>query len=508
MAKQRAKFSRSRLREAYLQDLAAAWAEGRRLHPGETPYAFVLYGTEGRIRLGPCLLTEEGLTKVAQRYVKKEIYETVDKAREALRFSVTDSPYFNELQELIPTVDALVEPSIQELDEEAGYKRLGQAAIEALVQLDEQGLFGKGRSRERIVLLAILEGTEDDWLASSAKKLNPKAVYEHFKKHTQVKGTYGDCEAFIFSHHEDAVYFVGSREHPERGRHGNPDFLAELVACDFAKGRFRRRWDLSFPLGRNGFNAIAWEKDQHSFLALQRRDLAWVLRFAINSPEPLQKVSLLGDARSIAVSQDGSYIAVTSYDGMLHVLDAGLNVIRKESFDTGLGDVIFLRSGLLLVAGDSGILSVNPATGQNKQEAEGVYDYLSTDAQGSLLLASRHFPMFNHPDYETEFGASLLKLPSCKPVRTFLIPGHKISKAAISPDGSLIACEAKQINKPLRVKNFIAVFTTASGREVARRPCDGLNRLAFMRDSRTIAMAVDGFTETEPIEFWTLPESC
>jgi hypothetical protein len=72
------KLSPAQLRKAYAQDLAAAWTRARRAHASETPYAFVLYGTEGGQppQLLPCLLTEESLTRVAQRYVDKGYHDT------------------------------------------------------------------------------------------------------------------------------------------------------------------------------------------------------------------------------------------------------------------------------------------------------------------------------------------------------------------------------------------------------------------------------------------------
>jgi len=65
------------LRDAYKQDLAAAWALWRRKHRDHAPYAFVLWGLEGGNppRFMPCVLTEENLTRVAQRYVDKEQYK-------------------------------------------------------------------------------------------------------------------------------------------------------------------------------------------------------------------------------------------------------------------------------------------------------------------------------------------------------------------------------------------------------------------------------------------------
>ena len=63
--------------DAFLGDLAAAWAYSRHVHAGLTPYAFVLYGQESPTEFTAHVLTEEGLTAVARRYVERESYASL-----------------------------------------------------------------------------------------------------------------------------------------------------------------------------------------------------------------------------------------------------------------------------------------------------------------------------------------------------------------------------------------------------------------------------------------------
>src|SRR4029453_17096510 len=72
--------------DAFIGDLAAVWAYARHQHPKETPYAFVLYGVEAPTQLGAYVLTNEGLSRSAQEYVDQGEHQTIDEAREALRW--------------------------------------------------------------------------------------------------------------------------------------------------------------------------------------------------------------------------------------------------------------------------------------------------------------------------------------------------------------------------------------------------------------------------------------
>src|SRR5581483_11721737 len=120
--------------EAFKADLAVCWQYANELHPNDKPYAFVLYGVESSARFTPHVLTEEGLTEVARRYLEKGHYETLDECREVVRYSVSDSPRFAELGNKLVSVNALTQPHAKFFQDEetAGYKLLAEAAMEAL----------------------------------------------------------------------------------------------------------------------------------------------------------------------------------------------------------------------------------------------------------------------------------------------------------------------------------------------------------------------------------------
>ncbi|MDA7977283.1 MAG: hypothetical protein MPJ50_00775 [Pirellulales bacterium] len=66
------------------------WQYCRDLHADQTPYAFVLYGLEDIPSLSAHVLTEESLTQVAEEYIAKGHYETLDESRDELRYSIEE----------------------------------------------------------------------------------------------------------------------------------------------------------------------------------------------------------------------------------------------------------------------------------------------------------------------------------------------------------------------------------------------------------------------------------
>src|SRR5215213_3470088 len=181
--------------DAFLGDLAAAWAYSRSLHAGLTPYAFVLYGVESPTEFTAHVLTEEGLTAVARRYVERESYDTLEEAREALRYAPADAPPpSSDAETDLPTVRALFASYGETVGEGEGYRVLAAAATDALGALDRQGLFGTRAARERILLVILVEGTDEDFSTPSARRLNPPAVFERFERSMKVEGVFAKCE--------------------------------------------------------------------------------------------------------------------------------------------------------------------------------------------------------------------------------------------------------------------------------------------------------------------------
>ena len=501
MAKSPRKPTPAALRDAFLADLPGVWASFFATYPDQTPYAFVLAGREHPVELTAHVLTEEGLTTVATRYVNDGYYDTLDEARDALRYSVDDSPWFPEREGRLPAVDALWNRHADDVDDVTGYRLLAPAAMEALKKLDKGRLFGTGRRRQRLLLAILTAETEEDWTDRSAKKLNPPAVYKRFDRQARVEGTFAKCETLAAGPDGRTVYAVVHRDLDEDG----DDSVNELIAYRLRGRRLERRWAFAFPTFGDAGLAVAPAPDGKSVVLMRRRYVervayALLMRFPARKNKPEAQHEFPGEPASFAASADGGTLAVGLNDKTLHLFDADLRPLRVHPLKRRPADLLFLRDGTLLVATDGGVLKVDPATGRTRVAAPGSAHRLSGDDAGRLLAVSA-WPqnLLGGAKRGKETPVRLLRLPSLKPVRSFAVPGHHAVGGTLSPDGALLALEAHEMGKPRR---FVAVFDAGTGAEVARRKSDFVADLAFLRNGRTLGVPESGAMAKEPITLW------
>lgn len=501
------KLSPAKLRDAFIADLEAAWTWHRSRRADQTPYAFVLYGVEGAApRLWPRVLTEQGLTRVAQRYVEQGYYDTLDEARHGLRYSLGDAPD-DGLNEQLPTVEPMLAPHDATTDERKGYRVLAKAATDALAALDAKGLFGAGAAREQLLLVIITEDTEDDFSTPSAKKLNPPAVFARFKEQTKIEGVFKSCDALAVAPDGRSLYAAGSRD-----RGGRDDSINEIVAFDLAGPRLKRRWVFEHPTKGDSVRFIRVAPDGRSVFVARTRYVGdagegqvLLMQFAVDSNAPRQQRELPGEASGFAISPDGTRCAVTTHGRELYLLaTADLRVLHERKLDARPYGLHFPDNDVVLVATPEAILRIDPAVAAPPPPAAIPVPAhrLSADAAGTMLAVSRWFQLFAREEQKKEFGVHLLRLPSFEPLREFVIPNHEAVTATLSADGKLLACEAHEIGKP---RKFIAVFDTATGRQVARRKSDFIRDIEFLPDNRTLAIAVTGHTTGESVVLWTVP---
>ena len=168
-------------------ELRAAWTTLRGRHPGERFYSFGVYTTELADYLSVTASTEEGLSEVSQRYVTETGSDPAAQ-RVALRWSPTDSPLHREGRELLADSDRLrregegPEPSDDTPEADEAIALIFDAAIQALRQLDAEGVFGEGLERAQLVL-GIWKGDQsDEERIEFASLLNPRPVAERFAR--------------------------------------------------------------------------------------------------------------------------------------------------------------------------------------------------------------------------------------------------------------------------------------------------------------------------------------
>ena len=509
MAKSDAMPSPSKLRDAYELDLANAWALSRSKHPDHAPYAFVLYGVEGGQppKLWPCVLAEESLTTVAQSYLTKGYYDTLDEARSGLRYSVADSPFVHEMVNCVPTVDALTAPYGKTLDDDTGYALLAKAAIDAMRKLDAQGIFAKGAERERLLLLIIIEGTPTERSQEFARKLNPPSVYARFEAATKIEGTFASSGAIAIASDGRSLYSAGSRTIPV-AKPGDLDSLEGLVAYDIRGKKLVRRCAFEFPGFGDSIREVVSVPNDRSVLALRRKYVnnigqTILMRFSPDSNVAIQEHSLVGEPAGFALSADGSRIAVALHTKTLHVFDANFNPLSSRTFDVKIFHPRFLRSGVLLIPTDSGLLcldverNVPPTVAWPHPAFRHAADFRET----LLAIVPRSLPSVLEKKVPEASGVHIMSLPSFEAVRIILVPGHRATMPAFSPDGRMLAFNAHDLNTP---REFIVVFDAATGEEIIRRKSNFVNALAFLPDNQTLVVAKSGITTTEPIDFWNV----
>ncbi len=180
--------------QALLYEAArAAFQEIRRAHAGETFYVFALF-TYGELGyLSATASTEQGLTRVAQKYIAGGWNQgkTLEEMREALRWNPVDSPLHLEGQEYFAAVNDFIRdvpgilyniPTDDSWDEfHAFFEHFIGVCIQVLQRLDAESMFGTAEARDRIVLNVLMGDQSDEERLGYAQRLNPEAVFERFR---------------------------------------------------------------------------------------------------------------------------------------------------------------------------------------------------------------------------------------------------------------------------------------------------------------------------------------
>jgi hypothetical protein len=471
------------------------------LHPKDTPYAFALHGLEGEHHLYPYVLTEEGLNRVAKRYVAEGYYETVAEARKNLRYSVEDSPYAGELEGQLPTVDSLMEPVEATLEEMEGYALLAKAAMDAFITLDKRGLFGDGKQREKVLLLIETSLAETDWSKVSAKRLNSSAAFRRYEAETKIEAPYVSCDVLAVSPDGQLLFFAGSRAtSPDK----DPS-ISEVVACEIAGLRLKRRWEVSARL-RNGESTrqLACGPDGTLFL-LQAKysetECTTILaRISRGNKATLKQTKMPGEPADFAVSHDGTVVAVATFDGRLHLINDKLEIVGSRELRSVMRGPRFLKTGELLGMTTQGLITMASNLTIKDTWLCHKAAMISLDAEEELCAVWR-WPkdgLISDRKARDQFGFQIFSFPNMKPLRTIQSPAHQLSDATLSPDGRLVACKANECGK---YQSFVVVYETQTGREIARKKSDSYG-FVFLPGRDVLAMTRAGHLTSEPVILW------
>lgn len=196
------------LQSTLRDELRVAWFKLREAHAQEQIYGFGVFTTDSASYLMVTAFSEAGLDAAVTKSLARKQGKGKDPAlqRRSLRWSAADSPLHEVGSQLLPKSDKIVQDldfegrwhqdddagdddddddDDFEFDEEAELQdpevaEVFQVIVQVLRELDQEGAFGTGAERERVVL-SVWEGDQSNMSRYEyAKRLNPAAVARRF----------------------------------------------------------------------------------------------------------------------------------------------------------------------------------------------------------------------------------------------------------------------------------------------------------------------------------------
>ena len=501
-----AKIKPAQLRDAFITDLATCWQHARALHPKETPYAFALHGLEDTPHVYPYVLTEEGLTRTAKRYLAMGSFETLEEARKELRFSMEDSPYAGELESQLPTVDALVEPVEADLDETEGYALLAKAAMDAFAVLDRRGTFGNGKAREKLWLMIDTSLAEKDWSLASVRRLNSSVAVKRYIAATKLEGDYVSADNLTLSADGRRLGYYGYGEGPR----GWDDSFLKVVVTQILGLRLKKSWDITMRhegivmgiLGAgNDVIVTATEIPESDDDESGEKCRATLTRYVKGDKGRKIQINLDGEPLQLTPNTDGSRVALM-LNGKVMMLDEKMNVVATGNPGQKVMLKRFLKSGDLLGIASERLVKINSEFKVTLLPYRDRVNFISLNApedRCAVSTFSRGSKPTSRQTAKDQFGFKLLDFPKMQVRHHILVPAHQLTKAILSPDGRWVASRADECGK---YTSHIVVHDVKSGREIARRNAKEISDMLFLPGKSVLILGIQGHMKTEPVRFW------
>jgi hypothetical protein len=160
----------------------------------ESIYGFALYTHGDWSYATVSSSSEEGLTRVAKKYLSYSSYQKYSflELQRILRWSPADSPlheagdeFFDDVNTALDNardiMDALYDEENDAWDEvDAFAQRIEHCFLTALQTLDREETFGKDEQRKKITINLLMGDQSDDIRIEYAKQLNPTEVWQRY----------------------------------------------------------------------------------------------------------------------------------------------------------------------------------------------------------------------------------------------------------------------------------------------------------------------------------------
>jgi len=227
------------------------------------------------------------------------------------------------------------------------------------------------------------------------------------------------------------------------------------------------------------------------------------MRFGPDDNRPLAQHAFAAPSSNLAVWADGSRCAVSSHDERLFLLGEDLRPIHERKLGVHPYGLHFLAPRDLLVATPAAILRLDPETDAPPKVIDVPARHFSTDDSETLLSVSAGFGTSVAEISKPKPGpVHLLDRATLKVIKAFGVSGYRCVNGALSPDGKRIAFEGHDTASQ---RKYMFAFDVASGAELGRRRSEYVQALAFLRDSRTLAIGVAEHRKGEAIDLWAVP---
>ncbi len=500
--------------EAVKADLRGAWDWIKQNHPTERVYAFGIYTTEDDVSsLCPFACGEEGLRRVAEEYVRKKvIYPNVTEAMQGLRWSVPDSPYGHKFRG--DRADAVLDtrPPTQMSDLTTSQyareiKARIDAAIDAIKELDEEGLFGTGEQREAITLLIEGSDVSDDFLLKPAKKLNPPQVFKAFQdlfrrpklgrwSEYGTKGVYETMQVGCTAderlvaaacHYEGCIFDLAQGKRLLSRPFPSKENAQHLVGASISRTGETAAF-LTVKEGGKGMICIlegkGWKNQRDIPLEMKP-----VWRGFVGEPDGKWYAVTLEDSRILVYGRDGNQLAelvgherwpsslALSHDcSLLASIDDKVGVRLWKTSDWSLAQEIREARGRKVNFDPTGNC-VATAFGTGREIQENEMEYLK---------------IWSYPDGQL--------------VQEFRFPGNRLDTAKYMPGRAMIACGLHP--RDSKTPSYAALVDASTGAVIRRLigPYESYDDFAFLTSRQAIALAGHTQFTARQLVVWELSD--
>jgi hypothetical protein len=203
-------FDDDQLKRLLLRESREGFKRIKQQYSDQAFYCFALYSHGSYSFAYTVASSEEGLTCIAERYLARNIVEnwrwydglSLEQMRTMLRHSISDSPLhdgkladtlFKEVCELAEERSTALFNLWCEIANQSGDQKAFAAVqpynqqflnmcFDVLRQLDEEGLFGCGKQRGRVVVNFLTSDQNREEMLTNAKALNPPSVVKRYER--------------------------------------------------------------------------------------------------------------------------------------------------------------------------------------------------------------------------------------------------------------------------------------------------------------------------------------